>query len=267
MEQNGKGWFVWLLVVPVAVAAGAFMTKWAMHGHKPQAPTSAEAPAAPQPAPAPAPQPAGSPDYDLPGDEPEAQEALISWGKTAPGDGGAASVGRPAAGGPAGPATVSPEEAKKNFGMGAAYGALTKAADVLVDNPKALAALFNNDYVVKGFMSRDTVKKATASSASLAAYLKNPANLSSFMAKSPVQRGMNDREAVNAVASSKLVGAMLDTPGGKELLKDPMALAGVLQANPELVNVLTNPAIMTALAGNPRTSALVTQLTLSSVGR
>lgn len=257
MEQSGKGWLVWLLIVPAAVAAGAFMTKWALHGHKTQAPAAARAPAEPQPAPEPAARPeAGAPE-ELPGDEPEGREASVSWGK-AP---------EPAVGGQAAPAAASPEEAKKSFGMGAAYGALTKAADALVDNPKALSALFNNDYVVKGFMSRDTVKRATANSASLAAYLKNPANLSKFMAKAPVQRGMNDRAAVDAVASSKLVGAMLDTPGGRELLKDPAALAEVLKANPELVNVLANPVIMSALAGNPRTSGLVTQLTLSSVGR
>lgn len=262
MEQNGKGWLVWLVVVPAAAAAGALATKWVMHGSggAPAAePPAAEAPA--RPAAAQAPAPAAEEPYDLPGDEPDGPEASVSWGKKAD----------PAAGGSAGPggaaAPVSPEEEKKSFGMGAAYGALTAAADALIGNPRALAALFNNDYVVKGFMSRDTVKRATASSASLAAYLKDPANLSKFMAKAPVQRGMNDRAAVNAVASSKLVGAMLDTPGGKALLNDPRAIAEVLKANPGLVNVLTNPTIMVALAGNPKTSGLVTQLTLSGAGR
>lgn len=260
MEQNGKGWLIWLIVVAAAAAAGALATKWVMHGSG-GAP-AAEPPAAEAPArPAAVPEPARQEPYDLPGDEPEGPEPSISWGKKAD----------PAAGGSAGPggaaAPVSPEEEKKSFGMGAAYGALTAAADALIGNPKALAALFNNDYVVKGFMSRDTVKRATASSASLAAYLKDPANLSKFMAKAPVRRGMNDRAAVNAVASSKLVGAMLDTPGGKALLQDPAAIAGVLKANPELVNVLANPTIMSALAGNPRTSGLVTQLALSGAGR
>lgn len=259
MEQNGKGWLIWILIVPAAVAAGAFMTKWALHGHKKPAPAAVEAPAEPQPDQKPA--PADTAAYDLPGDEPEGQEVSISWGKPA------APAGGPAAGGQAAVAAAAPEDAKEKFGLGAAYGALTKAADALVGNPKALSALFNNDYVVKGFMSRDTVKKATANSASLAAYLKNPANISKFMAKSPVQRGMNDSGAVNAVASSKLVGAMLDTPGGKALLNDPTAMAEIFKANPELAKVMANPTLIAALAGNPKTSGLVTQLTLSGMGR
>lgn len=260
MEQNGKGWLVWIFIVPAAVAAGALMTKWALHGHKPSAPAAVEAPAEPPPAAAPTAAPAETQAYDLPGDEPEGPEASISWGASP------APAGSPAAGSAAG-AAVSPEEAEKKFGLGAAYGALTKAADALIGNPKALAALFNNDYVVKGFMSRDTVKRATADPASLAAYLKNPANTAKFMAKAPVQRGMNDRAAVSAVASSKLVGAMLDTPGGKALLKDPVAIGEVLKANPELTKALMNPTLMSALASNPKTSGLVSQLTVSGLGR
>lgn len=260
MEEKGKGWLIWLLIVPAAVAAGALATKWVMHGAKGAPalpPPAAEAPARPAPA---APPPAPAEPYELQGDEPEAQEASVSWGKQA------ATAGAPA-GGEAPAPEASPADAKKSFGMGAAYGALTKAADALIGNPKALAALFNNDYVVKGFMSRDTVKRATANSASLAAYLKNPANLSKFMAKAPVQRGLNDRAAVNAVASSKLVGAMLDTPGGQALLKDPTAVAEIVKANPELASVLANPNLMAALAGNPRTSGIVTQMMVSGRGR
>jgi hypothetical protein len=124
-----------------------------------------------------------------------------------------------------------------------------------------VGAIFNNDYVVKGFMSRDTVKKATASSASLAAYLKNPSNLSKFMAKAPVQQGLKDPRLVGAMAGSKLVAAMLDTPGGKDLLSDPSAMAGIVQANPALAGVLTNPAILKALMENPKTANVAAQLT------
>ena len=214
------------------------------------------------PAQRPAAAPAENAPYDLPGDEPDSGEPQLSWGKDP-------AAGRPGAGAPAASqaAGEDPKEAKKSFGMGLAYGALTAAAGKLLDNPKAMSALFNNDYVVKGFMSRDTVKEATANSAALAKYLGNPANMAKFMAKEPVQRGMGNRELVSALASSKLVGAMLDTPGGKALLKDPNAMAGVLKTNPGLINVLSNPVMLEALMNNPKTAGVVTQITISGAGR
>lgn len=265
MEQNGKGWLIWLLVVPLAAGAGALLARWALHGRSAAPAPAVSAPAQPAPdtapaAAAPAPQPAEE-SYELPGDEPAGQEAVVSWG-------GFGAEKTPPAAGTAGKAPpASPEEQKKSFGMGSVYGALTAAADKLLGNPKALSALFNNEYVVKGFMSRETVKKATASKASLAAYLKNPANVERFMSKSPVQRGMNNSELVGVMASSLMANSMMDTPGGKALLSDPAAMAEVLKANPQLAQALANPAFASALARNPKAAGVVTSLTLSGAGR
>lgn len=260
-SDNGRGWIFWLLVVPAALAAGALLTKWALQrpAPEPQAQVAESAPAG-QPAPLAA-APAESQPYDLPGDEPDGGEPAVSWGKDPGAAAGAGTAAAPAE------AAADPGEAKKSFGLGLAYGALTKAAEGLLNNPKALGALFNNDYVVKGFMSRDTVKQATANQAALAAYLKNPANMNKFMAKAPVQRGMNNGPLVNAMASSKLAGAMLDTPGGKALLKDPSAMADILKANPGLISVLSNPVVIQALMNNPKTAGVVTQITAGGAGR
>jgi len=261
--ENGKGWLLWLIVVPLALAAGALLTRWTLHRPAP-APEALTAESAPAPVRPQAAVPAESAPYDLPGDEAEGAEAKVVWGDKP----GAADAGQAGGGGRAAADTpVDPAAAKKDTAMGFAYGALTKAAGKLLNNPKALAALFNNDYVEKGFLARDTVKKATASEAALVSYLKNPANLSLFMAKEPVQRGMNNGELVNVMASSKLVGAMMDTPGGKALLNDPGALADVVKANPNLVTVLSNPVVLQALMQNPKMTGVVTQLTMAGAGR
>ncbi|MEK7722218.1 MAG: hypothetical protein AAB359_07505, partial [Elusimicrobiota bacterium] len=137
----------------------------------------------------------------------------------------------------------------------------------ILNSPKAVTALLSNEYVVKGFMSRDTVKNATASSSALANYLKNPTNMSKFMGKEAVQRGINNQQLVNAVASSRLAGALLDTPGGRALLSDPRAIAEVLQANPALIDVLMNPAVLNALIQNPKTVGVVTQINMAGIAR
>ncbi len=254
-EGDGeKSWLIWLLVVPVCMTLGALLARWVFPpaGTAPAAGTETRAAAAPGTGTQP-PEPA-APDnskFELPGDEP-ASDASVSW------------ANKPAAA--TQPAAAKPEPAaaagdpKKDNALGFKYGAISKAVEKLLNSPKAVAAILNNGYVVKGFMSRDTVRKATASSASLANYLKNPANLNNFMAKPAVQGGLNDPALVNAAASSKLVGALLDTPGGHALLNDPVSLAGVIQANPGLIDVLKNPNILNALLQNPKTAGVVGQL-------
>ena len=265
--EQGKSWLIWVLIVPVAMAAGVLLTKWALQPGKAKpaalAETQAEA-VNPFPAPA-APKPAAteSAGYDLPGDEPSGDAGIIWANKpaeTVPSKEAAGRTGQAAV-------TAGPQDAKKSRSMGFAYGAISKAVEKLLDNPKAVSALLNNQYVVKGFMSRDTVKNATRSSASLANYLKNPSNMNKFMGKEVVQRGINNQQLVNTVVTSGIAGALLDTPGGKALLNDPMAIAGILQANPGLVDVLRNPAILSALVSNPKTSGVVTSINMSGIPR
>lgn len=288
--EQGKSWLIWVLIVPVAMAAGVLLTKWALQPGKaarPAAEEQAEARTAPAPftqaaVPAvPKPEASAGGSEDLPGDEPSGDAGIIWANKPAgaalpgeeasPGSGGASSggAGTSAAARPASaPDQASkPEDAKKSQSMGMAYGAISKAVGKLMNNPDAVAAILNNKYVVNGFMSRDTVKNATRNSASLAAYLKNPANLNNFMGKDVVRRGMDNRELVNAVAGSQLVGALLDTPGGKALLKDPMAIADIMRSNPGMADVLQNPAILSALVSNPKTSGVVSSIGMAGIPR
>lgn len=260
--ETGKSWVVWLLLVVAGMTAGALLTKWVVG--RPVRSAPAPTPAAEMASPAPAAPAAPAviavseqQPFDLPGDEPEGDAAVV-WGKTAaaPAETAPAASARPAA-----PA-ASPADEKTSREKGFVYGALSKAAEKLLRNPKALAALFNNEYVVKGFMSRDTVKSATANKASLAAYLSNPANLSKFISKPAVQGGINNQQLVNVMASTKLVGGLMDTPGGKALLNDPVAIAGILKANPELASLLSNPSIAMAMAQNPKTAGMMTQIQL-----
>lgn len=264
-EDRGGSWLKWLIIIPVCMAAGALLTKWALQPLRgarsaPAQEAVSAVPSAARQAASPAASDTSA--YDLPGDEPAGAEASVVWSnKPSSTAGQGAQQAAPAA------AASDPKEGKTYHAMGFAYGALSKAAAKLLDNPKAVSALLNNDYVVKGFMSRDTVKAATANAASLAAYLKNPANLSQFMSKPAVKGGMNDQRLVNALASSKLAGALLDTPGGNALLNDPASIADIVKANPALLGVLTNPAILNALMQNPKTAGVVGTINMAGAMR
>lgn len=263
---EGGGWLKWALIVPLSAAAGALMVRTALHrapatpaAAAPRAVERAAVPAAvPEAMPAPAAASAAPAEKvaagngELQSDDYTTGEAGVVWGGAKP----AAAPAKPAATAAAPEAPADPAQAKKDTGTGFMYGALTKLSGKLLDNPKALTALFNNEYVVKGFMSRDTVKQATASKASLAAYLSNPANVSKFMSKAPVQEGLKRPELLKMMAGTKMVSQMMDTPGGKALSQDPMALAQVVGSNPALVSLMTDPAVLSALMSNPKTAVL-----------
>ena len=77
------------------------------------------------------------------------------------------------------------------------------------------------------------------------------------MNKPVVQAGLNNQALFDAAVTSKLAGALLDTPGGQGLLNDPSAMGDILAANPDLVGVLSDPKVMNALTSNPKTSGVM----------
>ncbi|MDP2866022.1 MAG: hypothetical protein Q8O90_07255 [Elusimicrobiota bacterium] len=155
--------------------------------------------------------------------------------------------------------------AKEAMGMGNKTGYLSYAVGKVMNNPKAVGALLNNKYVVNGFMSRGTVKSATASPEGLANYLKSggPAN---FLNNPVVKAAMNNPAIVGAVASSGIVAAMLNTPAAMALMNNPQALGDLINNNPQLVALaMQNPQTLTMLMSNPEVSGLVGKFDTSKI--
>lgn len=151
----------------------------------------------------------------------------------------------------------SDTRAKEQMGLGKKEGYLSYAVGKVMNNPKAVAALLNNQYIVNGFMSRGTVKAATGSPQGLANYLGSggPAN---FMNNPVVKAALNNPAIVSAVASSGIVSAMLNTPAAQALMKDPQALGDLINNNPQLMTLaMQNPETLTMLLSNPEVSGLV----------
>lgn len=166
-------------------------------------------------------------------------------------------------GGPAGTnqGGVDPLKAREQQSVGFTKGFLTSAVERTMNNPKAVGAIFNNRFVVSGFMSRGTVKAATGSTQGLANFLKNGNTAANFMNNPVVKAAMNNPAIVNAVASSGLIKAMIETPAIQGLMNNPQALNDLISSNPELMTkLLANPNIMSALMTNPNTAGLLGQI-------
>lgn len=155
--------------------------------------------------------------------------------------------------------------AKTQMGLGAQKGYLSYAVGKVANNPKAVGALLNNGYVVKGFMGRGTVKAATASPEALANYLKGPGPMN-FMNNPVVKAAMNNPALISAVAGSAMVSALLDTPAAKGLMNNPDALAAMVQNNPQLVNLaMQNPQTLTMMMSNPEVSGILNKFDTSKI--
>ncbi len=160
---------------------------------------------------------------------------------------------------------VDPLKAREQQAVGYTQGLLGNAVGKVINNPKAVGAIFSNKYVVSGFMARGSVKAATASPQGLANFLKSGAP-AEFLNNSVVKAAMNNPAIVSAVASSGLVSAMLDTPAAKALMNDPKALGDLVASNPELVAMaMSNPNTLSMLMNNPEVSGIVSNFDTSGI--
>ena len=156
-------------------------------------------------------------------------------------------------------------KAKEAMGMGKKEGYLSYAVGKVMNSPKAVGALMNNQYIVNGFMSRGTVKAATASPQALANYLggSGPSN---FLNNPVVKAALNNPAIVSAVASSGMVSAMLNSPAAQALMSDPEALGNLINNNPQLMTLaMQNPQTLNMLLTNPDVSGLVGKFDTSKV--
>lgn len=149
---------------------------------------------------------------------------------------------------------------KEQMSFGQQKGLLTSAVGKAMNSPKAVGALFNNSWVVKGFMSRGTVKAATGSPQGLQNYMKNTTAINNFLGNSVVQAAMNNPALVNAFAGSGMANAILNSPGVQSMLQNPESLTSLAMTNPQIFQALSNPNVMNALMNNPQTAGLAASL-------
>lgn len=158
------------------------------------------------------------------------------------------------------PAQAVVGDAKQQFSLGQQKGVMTYAVGKAMGNPKAVGAIFNNSYVVNGFMGRGTVKSALGSSQGLMNYLKNGNAVNNFLGNSVVQAALNNPAVVNAFASSSMASSILASPGVQGLLANPDAISSLAASNPQMLNLLSNPNVMNALMNNPETAGVAASL-------
>lgn len=149
---------------------------------------------------------------------------------------------------------------KEMASIGYKKGFLTQAVGKLLNHPKAIRALFNNKYVVQGFLSRDIVRRNLSDPNALKEYLSNKTVVSNFLNNEIVKQAMANPQVVSAIASSQLITEITNSPAVQQLMSDPQTMSELMQKNPELSTLITNPNILNALNQNPNTKGLTSNL-------
>lgn len=156
----------------------------------------------------------------------------------------------------------SVDKAKQGQMMSVGYkqGFLTKSVSGIMNNPSAVKSLFNNTFVVKGFMSRETVKSVLSSKQSLENFLTRSQKVSNFLNNDIVKKVMNNPQIFQAIASSALIGEFMKAPAVWSLMNDQNAINRIINSNPQLAQLLSNPNVKAAIASNPQASQAMMNL-------
>ncbi|HAT72601.1 MAG TPA: hypothetical protein DCS63_07280 [Elusimicrobia bacterium] len=273
-EQKGSGWKIWLYMTPLYVLLAIPLAKWTMKLNSGDVAISKEDYGAFNSSEGEV-KKIGNKEYD-PDLSDVGYTVRYRSGRDGAGE-AAAAKSRPAANavkpqtGAAQPAghRISPGQAaleskdtgnRAQMAFGSQKGYLTYAAGKAINNPKAVGALFDNSWVVKGFMGRDTVKAALGSRQGLQKSLSDPKRVSNFLNNSVVQAAMNNPAVVNTFAASGMASAIMASPAVQELLQNPDVITSMMETNPELMQALTNPNVLNALMNNPATAGLAASL-------
>jgi len=158
---------------------------------------------------------------------------------------------------------ISEIKQQQMMSVGFKKGFLTQAVSSLIDSPKQISALFNNSFVVKGFMSRDTVKNVLSSPQALENYLTKTNAINNFLNNSVVQSVMKNPQVISAIAGSSLGSAILNSPAVQGLLNNPDKLNSIISTNPKVAELLANPNLVSTLMNNPNTAQAFMKIQLA----
>ncbi|HNW44125.1 MAG TPA: hypothetical protein PKI19_06450 [Elusimicrobiales bacterium] len=149
---------------------------------------------------------------------------------------------------------------QEEMDMGYVEGKLTETLGKYLDKPKAVEELFNNQWVIKGFMGRRNVKNYLANRANLRGLLEGTSAVSDFLADPVVRSAIGDPRVLAVLVDCDMAKTLLASRTVQEYISDPKAVETVVVNNPALKTVLRNPAVKSAIINNPQAAPLARNL-------
>lgn len=138
------------------------------------------------------------------------------------------------------------------FALGQDKALFKSVIEKIGQNPKLTKYLLDNEFVVKGFMSRPRAQRNCSNKAAALSHYSNPANTASGLELKVLNTMLKgNSETPSAFASSKMMGAFLDCPAVKQIINDPSAIGTIIEKNQIAAQMLQDPAILKGMTANP----------------
>lgn len=145
---------------------------------------------------------------------------------------------------------------QEELDLGYKEGNLTAALAKSLGDAKALEELYNNQWMIKGFMGRPAVKSALASPEALKAVISDRGAVNAFFADETVTAALNDPQAVEVILQSDFAKTLLDAKAVQGLINDSASVEEILGANRGLVKILKRPPVKSFVIDSPQTESL-----------
>ena len=173
--------------------------------------------------------------------------------------GAAAAAGSPAAVDPKEMAAAGlPTDAAGLKKMGGDSGMMTDAIARLIDHPRILKALFDNKLLVGALMDGDSAKRNCNDAGALQSALSSPgAGSYTGQMMGLVSSVLSRPDTVAALAGSEMGSRLLSCPSVHALASNPSGLMAIATANPQALQMVTDPRVAQALATIPQGPSLL----------
>lgn len=144
--------------------------------------------------------------------------------------------------------------------LGARKGLLSAVVKKMMDHPRVLKAVLNNQLVVDAVMGRETSRRNCSDPGALKSLLSDPNSPQQQNLFPLVQQALSRPESAAVMLSSKLGQAVMDCPSTKALTSDPSMMMSVAMSNPKALQLVSDPRVASALSSNPQASGMFGQV-------
>jgi len=144
----------------------------------------------------------------------------------------------------------------EEIGWGSKEGYLLAALAQNMTDHKVIDELYNNKWMIQGFMARASVQDVMFSSDNIKKMLSDKNKVNAFLAKPAIRSLLNHPDTVQIILDSDFTKTLLEDDASKDFMRDSQAIAAILTDNRALVRLIKIPVVKKFIVTSPQTVKL-----------
>lgn len=144
------------------------------------------------------------------------------------------------------------EEEREAISWGAQAGYLSAALEQNAGDTAFIKELYNNKFVIRGFMARENVQYYLFSSENLAKLFSNKDKVRNFLASPSIKALFSNPQSMQIILDSAFANALISEQAAQDFMRDNAAIERILTDNRMLVRVIKTPVIKKFITNNKK---------------